>query len=329
MNMKDKVGCLRDPVFYRCKDDPHHRTKDKYKAYPTYDLTCPIVDSIEGVTHALRTTEYIDRNALYHWVLKKLELRTDIEIYNFSSLNLKYTVLSKRKLRWFVQEGHVDGWNDPRFPTVQGIMRRGMTAQALGDFMLEQGPSQKNNLMEWDKIWSLNAKNLDLKVGRYAGIRKDTAVKFTVTNAPNKPVAVMHPLHPKDATLGMKPVMQGKNCLIEKSDAELIKEGDKVTLMKWGNVNITKKTVKGDQIELEGTYDKDDQSFKGTAKLSWICYDKATTCEVQMVEFDHIITKEKIEEGDEVKDIRNPSSRFEYTVIAEGVVRNLPAGSHF
>jgi tRNA-binding EMAP/Myf-like protein len=183
--------------------------------------------------------------------------------------------------------------------------------------------------MEWDKIWSLNAKNLDLKVGRYAGIRKDTAAKLTVTNAPNKPVAVMHPLHPKDATLGMKPVMQGKNCLIEKSDAELIKEGDKVTLMKWGNVNITKKTIKGDQIELEGIYDKDDQSFKGTAKLSWICNDPATTCEVQMVEFDHIITKEKIEEGDEVKDIRNPSSKFEYTVIAEGVVRNLPAGAHF
>ena len=99
-------------------------------------MTCPIVDSIEGVTHALRTTEYEDRNALYHWVLTKLELRK-VEIFNFSSLNLKYTVLSKRKLRWFVEENHVDAWNDPRFPTVQGIMRRGMTAQALGDFMLE------------------------------------------------------------------------------------------------------------------------------------------------------------------------------------------------
>lgn len=126
LNMQDKVKCLRDPVFYRTKDIPHHRTGDRYKAYPTYDFCCPIVDSVEGVTHALRTIEYRDRNALYAWVQKSLDLRP-VVIYDFSKLNLLSTCLSKRKLRWFVENNHVDGWNDPRFPTIQGIMRRGMT----------------------------------------------------------------------------------------------------------------------------------------------------------------------------------------------------------
>ena len=136
LNMQDKVKCLRDPVFYRCKDVPHHRTGSTYKAYPTYDMTVPIVDSLEGVTHSLRTIEYRDRNALYAWVQKVLDLRPCV-IYDFSKLQLVSTVLSKRKLKWFVEEGHVDGWNDPRFPTVQGIMRKGMTVEALKDFMLE------------------------------------------------------------------------------------------------------------------------------------------------------------------------------------------------
>ena len=123
-------------MFYRCKEEKHHRTGDKYKAYPTYDFTVPIVDSIEGVTHALRTIEYRDRNALYDWVQTSLGLRK-VVIYDFSKITMLYTLLSKRKLRWFVEEGRVDGWNDPRFPTVQGIMRRGMTVPALRDFMLE------------------------------------------------------------------------------------------------------------------------------------------------------------------------------------------------
>ena len=96
----------------------------------------PIVDSIEGVSHALRTIEYRDRNALYEWVQKVLNLRP-VKIYDFSKLCMVSTVLSKRKLKWFVEEKHVDGWNDPRFPTVQGIMRKGMTVEALKSFMLE------------------------------------------------------------------------------------------------------------------------------------------------------------------------------------------------
>ncbi|KAH0856242.1 hypothetical protein HID58_084503 [Brassica napus] len=123
LDMQDPNKAMRDPVYYRCNPMSHHRIGNKYKIYPTYDFACPFVDSIEGITHALRSSEYHDRNAQYYKVLEDMGLRR-VEIYEFSRLNLVYTLLSKRKLLWFVQQGLVGGWDDPRFPTVQGIVRR-------------------------------------------------------------------------------------------------------------------------------------------------------------------------------------------------------------
>jgi len=137
LDMQDPNKSLRDPVYYRSNPDPHHRIGAKYKVYPTYDFACPFVDSIEGVTHALRSSEYHDRNAQYYRILDDMGLRR-VQIYEFSRLNMVYTLLSKRKLLWFVQNGKVEGWNDPRFPTVQGIVRRGLNIQALILFILEQ-----------------------------------------------------------------------------------------------------------------------------------------------------------------------------------------------
>ena len=275
LNMQDKVKCLRDPVFYRCKDTPHHRTGTTYKAYPTYDLTVPIVDSLEGVTHALRTIEYRDRNALYEWVQKVLELRTS-KIYDFSKLNLVSTVLSKRKLKWFVEEGHVDGWDDPRFPTVQGIMRKGMTVEALKDFMLEQGPSKNTNLMEWDKIWANNKMVIDPIAPRYTCIGKDTACKLFIENGPEPVEGRSQPLHPKNDAIGSKATIYGKELWIEYDDAIELSEGEKITLMKWGNATISKKVVDGKNIQLWANIDEADKDFKKTKKITWLCADPNT-----------------------------------------------------
>jgi glutamyl-tRNA synthetase len=163
---------LRDPVIYRCNLLPHHRTGDKWKIYPIYDFACPIVDSLEGVTHALRTNEYRDRNPQYIWMNKALGMRK-VNIWDFSRLNFAYTLLSKRKLHWFVDNGHVSGWDDPRFPTVRGIRRRGMTVEALTQFMLSQGPSSSIVSLDWDSIWALNKKIIDPVAPRLWSIRKE------------------------------------------------------------------------------------------------------------------------------------------------------------
>ena len=137
LDMQDPNKSLRDPVYYRCNPIPHHRIGSKYKIYPTYDFACPFVDAIEGITHALRSSEYHDRNAQYHRIQMDMGLRK-VHLYEFSRLNMVYTLLSKRKLLWFVEKGKVDGWDDARFPTVQGIIRRGLKVEALIQFILEQ-----------------------------------------------------------------------------------------------------------------------------------------------------------------------------------------------
>ncbi|PRQ55953.1 putative glutamate--tRNA ligase [Rosa chinensis] len=139
LDMQDPNKSLRDPIG------------SNYKVYPTYDFACPFVDSIEGITHALRSSEYHDRNAQYYRIQEDMGLRK-VHVYEFSSLNMVYTLHSKRKLLWFVQNDKVNGWDDPRFPTVQGIVRRGLKVEALIQFILEQGASKNLNLMEWDKL---------------------------------------------------------------------------------------------------------------------------------------------------------------------------------
>jgi glutamyl-tRNA synthetase len=176
--------CLRDPVFYRFTDVPHHRLGTKYKLYPTYDFACPIVDSLEGVTHCLRANEYSDRIPMYKWVLNAFNL-PDINIYEFSRLNLVHTVLSKRNLKWFVNNKIVDDWVDPRFPTVQGVLRRGLKVQTLRDFMLAQGPSKNTNLMEWDKIYAMNRDIIDPTARRLFAVSTENGVTIHIENLPS------------------------------------------------------------------------------------------------------------------------------------------------
>ena len=321
MQLKNK--CMRDPVMYRMNDTPHHRTGTKYKVYPTYDFACPIVDSIEGVTHTLRTNEYADRNEQFHWVQKALGLRK-VTIYDFSRLNLVNTCLSKRKLQWFVDTGRVESWQDPRFPTLRGILRRGIRVETLIEFMLEQGPSKNTNLMEWDKLWSINKKIIDPIAPRYTAISSTQTAHLTLENGPEN-CSFSVAAHPQNPKLGDKIQFRSGKIIIEGEDASPLVVGEKVTLMKWGNCTLTKiENVEG-SLKLTATLDESDKDFKSTKKLTWLSED-CDLVKVHLVEYDHLIKVKKVEEGMDFMDCLTDKSKFVTEAIAEPFVKNVQLG---
>ena len=233
IDMTSDNGTMRDPVLYRQNLTPHHRSGTAYKAYPTYDLACPIVDSIEGVTHALRTTEYDDRNAQFAWVQKALGLRR-VRIQTFARMNFMYTVMSKRKLAWFVETKKVTGWDDPRFPTVRGVTRRGIDICALKRFMCSQGASRRVVNMEWSKFWAENKKEIDKYAKRFMAIDKRDHVALSVTNACDGVGFLTTDYLPKDPSFGKRLVRISRNVLLEKVDTEGMEVGENIVLTRWG-----------------------------------------------------------------------------------------------
>jgi glutamyl-tRNA synthetase len=194
-----------------------------------------------------------------------------VTIYDFSRLCFVNTTLSKRKLAWFVENGHVTDWTDPRFPTVTGIMRRGMTVGTLMEFMLEQGPTKSTVLMEWDKIWATNRKNIDPIAGKYTALEKSKCCLLTLTDLPEGEVVTTHPVHPKNGELGDKAVFHSNKLYLESDDVAVIKEGDKITLMKLGNVIIDKIiTLPNGLYDLQAHTVFADVDFKNTTKLTWL-----------------------------------------------------------
>lgn len=177
--------------------------------------------------------------------------------------------------------------------------------------------------MEWDKIWAENKKIIDPIAPRYNAIVKSTAVKVILENVDEEVQAKSVPLHPKNASVGSKALLMGKYCWIEKDDADTIQEGEKIALRNYGKVLITKKGEENGVSTILGQLDLADQDFKKAKIITWINADEATTVELNLVEFDHLITKKKIEENDDVTLLVNKASRIEYTAIAEGCMRNL------
>ncbi|CAF1354196.1 unnamed protein product [Adineta steineri] len=297
------------------------------KVYPTYDFACPIVDCIEGVTHALRTTEYHDRDEQYYWILDALGLRKPF-IYEYARLNMQYTVLSKRKLTWFVNEKIVDGWDDPRLPTVRGILRRGMTVDGLRQFIIAQGSSRSVVLMDWDKIWAFNKKYIDPVAPRFSALLKNQLVKLHLKNV-TKEECQQHQKHPKDASIGMKNVYYGSTVFIEKDDAVLINDGQIITLMNWGNVKINRVQKKDSgEIELiEGETQLDNKDFKNTLKITWLAEtSQAPLTPVNCIHFENIMTKAKLDEGDTFENFVNYASKTQYDIVGEPDMAHLKKG---
>ncbi|KAK7278079.1 hypothetical protein RJT34_23103 [Clitoria ternatea] len=326
LDMQDPNKSLRDPVYYRCNPIPHHRIGSKYKVYPTYDFACPYVDAIEGITHALRSSEYHDRNAQYYRIQEDQGVRK-VLIYEFSRLNMVYTLLSKRKLLWFVQNGKVDGWDDPRFPTVQGIVRRGLKIEALIQFIVEQGASKNLNLMEWDKLWTINKKIIDPVCPRHTAVIAERRVLLTLTDGPEKPFVRVIPRHKKHEAAGDKATTYSNRIWIDYADAETISAGEEVTLMDWGNaiVKEVEKDQDGNITRLSGVLHLEGSVKTTKLKLTWLA-DIDELVSLTLVEFDYLITKKKLEEGEDFIDVLNPCTKKETVAYGDSNMRNLQHG---
>ncbi|RVD88025.1 uncharacterized protein DFL_002224 [Arthrobotrys flagrans] len=326
ISIDDPNKALRDPVIYRCNvETPHHRTGTQWKLYPTYDFACPAVDSIEGVTHALRTIEYRDRNDQYAWMLNALNLRK-VDIWDFARLNFIKTLLSKRKLTKLVEMGRVWGWDDPRFPTVRGIRRRGMTIEALRDFIISQGPSKNIVNLDWTLIWAINKKVIDPIAPRFTALWKEGVVEADVIGEEAKETSEEKPKHKKNPSVGSKKVHYGPKILIDQVDAQSFKQGEEVTLMDWGNAfietiekdgdKVTKLTIK---LHLAGDFKKTEK------KITWLATSQDLV-DIELVDFDYLITKDKLEEEDKMEDFLNDNTEFRVDGVADANVKDVQQG---
>ncbi|XP_034427470.1 bifunctional glutamate/proline--tRNA ligase isoform X2 [Hippoglossus hippoglossus] len=326
IDMKSNNGCLRDPTLYRCKTASHPRTGNTYNVYPTYDFACPIVDSLEGVTHALRTTEYHDRDDQFYWIINALRIRKPY-IWEYARLNLNNTVLSKRKLTWFVDQGYVDGWDDPRFPTVRGVLRRGMTVEGLKQFIAAQGGSRSVVNMEWDKIWAFNKKVIDPVAPRYTALSTSYVVPVSISEAKEEMKEVVK--HPKNIEVGMKEVWYGPRVLIEGADAETFSEGEMVTFINWGNLIITKinKAADGKVVSMEARLNLDNKDYKKTTKITWLAEtSSAPLLPTICINYLPLITKAVITKEDDFKEYINKNSKLEEKMLGDPCLKNLKKG---
>jgi glutamyl-tRNA synthetase len=324
-------GSMRDPVIYRFPNfqdkepAPHHRTGWAWNIYPTYDFACPVVDSIEGVTHALRTTEYADRNEQYHWFFDALNIRK-VNLWEFSRINFIKTFLSKRKLTKVVETGRVSGWDDPRMPTVRGTLRRGLTVAALREFMLKQGPSRNVVTMDWTLIWAINKRMLDPVVPRYMAVEKKDLVLATLTGGPEVPYTEERPLHQKNPDVGKKQVRFSSKVYIDQADVASFAPDEEFTLMSWGNA-IVKGLDKSAspikelhlQLHLEGDFKKTDK------KVTWLA-ENDKLVEAELWEFDYLLTKDTLDKDDDLDAYLNPNTATMVEALCDPGVATLKEG---
>ncbi|RXK38195.1 glutamate-tRNA ligase [Tremella mesenterica] len=327
IDYQHKNGSMRDPVVFRYVEGAHHITGTKYRAYPTYDLACPIIDHLDGVTHALRANEYYARHEQYQWFLQKLGF-SKIDIFDFSRIDFVYTVLSKRKLKYLVEKGMVKGWDDPRFPTVRGIRSRGMTVKGLKDYILGQGASQSQLQLEWDGIWTVNKKVIDPVAPRYWAIAEDGMVTVKVIGRDREDEEVIKkPLHKKNPDVGEKDVIFSSTLLMEQEDVKSFADNEEITVMDWGNAYVTSRdhSPSGLITNLTLTLHLEGDFKKTSKKVTWLSAPTKNHAlvPVVLIEYDYLITKKRMEEDDSLDEITNPKTEYRTNALASAEVADL------
>jgi glutaminyl-tRNA synthetase len=314
---------MRDPVMYRILHATHHRTGDEWCIYPMYDYAHGQSDSIEQVTHSMCTLEFADHQPLYKWYIAQLGIFPSEQI-EFDRLNLTYTLLSKRKLLQLVQEGHVNGWDDPRMPTITGIRRRGFTPEAIRAFCAAIGASRTNGSTDVEMLEHFQRDDLNHRASRAMAVLHP--LKLVIDNYPEgKEEFVEVANNPEDPSAGTRQVPFSRELYIEHDDFREVPPPKYYRLSPGKEVRLRNayfvtaksvvKDVQGNIVEVHCTYDPasrggnspDGRKVKST--MHWVSAAHAFSAEIRL--YDKLFTKADpydLEEGQDVLDNLNPNS---------------------
>ena len=341
INMASPNLVMRDPTLYRIRHASHHRTGDTWCIYPMYDYTHCLSDSIEGITHSLCTLEFINNRELYDWVLETLGAYRPQQI-EFARLNLTYTVLSKRKLIQLVKEGHVRGWDDPRMPTLCGLRRRGVPAEALREFCSRIGMARADSTVEYSMLEFCVREHLNAHAARVMAVLDP--VKVVIENYPEGQVEEFDmPYHPEDESYGSRKVPFARELYIERDDFRMeppkkyhrLAPGAEVRLRYAYFITCREAILDeaGKVIELRCVYDPesrggqspDGRKVKGT--IHWVSARHAIPAEVRL--YDQLFAAENpnaAPEGQTFLDHINPQSLAVVEGLLEPALAGLPVG---
>ncbi|NOI00307.1 glutamine--tRNA ligase [Vibrio kanaloae] len=337
IDMSSSFMVMRDPVIYRVRFANHHQTGDKWCIYPMYDFTHCISDALEGITHSICTLEFQDNRRLYDWVLDNITIDSQPRQYEFSRLNLEYTVMSKRKLNQLVVENLVQGWDDPRMPTISGLRRRGFTPSSIREFCKRIGVTKQENMIEFGSLESCIRDDLNENAPRAMAVldpvkvvienyEADTVETLTVANHPNKP------------EMGTREVPFTREVWIERDDfrEEANKKYKRLVLGKEVRLRGAY-VIKAERIEKDAegnittifcSYDNetlgknpaDGRKVKGV--IHWVSANKALPAEIRL--YDRLFTVANPAAADDFAATLNPESLatlngFVEPSLAEGV----------
>ncbi|MEC8571292.1 MAG: glutamine--tRNA ligase/YqeY domain fusion protein [Planctomycetota bacterium] len=324
IDMGAKNMNMRDPTIYRIRHASHHRSGDKWCIYPMYDFTHGLSDSIERITHSICTLEFENHRPLYDWFLEQLGVFHPQQI-EFARLNLTYTVLSKRKLLSLVKENHVDGWDDPRMPTISGYRRRGYTPESIRNFCKEIGVTKYNSLTDIHLLERSIREHLNRISPRVMGVLNP--LKVVIENFPEEKVEYRDAVNnPEDPAAGTRPVAFTRELYIERDDFMedpprkffRLAPGKEVRLRYAYFLKceeVIKDPVTGEVTELRCSYDPetsgghapDGRKVKGT--IHWVSASESVQADVRL--YEHLFSCEDpnaIQEGDDWRNHLNPNS---------------------
>ena len=344
MDMASPNMHMRDPVIYRILHKTHHRTGDRWCIYPMYDFAHGQSDSIEGITHSICTLEFEIHRPLYDWFIKELEIFPSRQI-EFARLNLSYTVMSKRKLMELVEQGYVNGWDDPRMPTLSGLRRRGYTPGAIRNFAERVGIAKRDNTIDVALLEHSIREDLNKKAQRVMAVLNP--LRIIIDKYPDDKIEELDAVNnPEDPTMGTRKVPFSRVLYIEQEDFQEEPQ-DKFFRLSPGRevrlryayyikcVDVVKDEKTGKVIELHCTYDPDTKGgkspdgrkVKGT--LHWVSAEQSLSAEIRL--YDRLFTEENpLGKKDDFKNYLNPDSLKTLTSCRiEPTLAGAAPGSHY